>query len=100
MLIVKIIHKIKIKLNKDIAKASNDTKKHKTIITIFLEGFFYRKNISYKKVARDTDYFFLIELICSITRRWNKENDPLCGWDYKKYIRGCPCDKCMKFMGF
>jgi len=59
------------------------------IITVYLNGFSYRKNVNYKKVARDVNNLFLIEYICAIIRLNTKDFEPLCK---NNYAFKCACD--------
>lgn len=48
-------------------------------IEIYLGEFNYRKNVSYKRVARDINDFFLIELFCVMSRGMTKNRKAICG---------------------
>ena len=69
-------------------RAMHRDKKEDCIIEFYAGEFSYRKNVSYKRVAEDVNNFFLIELVCAITRGMRKSRKPLCDENYED----CPLE--------
>ena len=73
VVIMDVEHKIKIRgsnaFSVQRAGASNEIiKRNVSKIIIYLGNFKYRKNVSHKKVAMDLNNYFLVELICALSR--------------------------------
>lgn len=72
---------------------------HDCIIVIYLENFKFRKNVNYKKVAKQMNKYFLYELICAVSRKdvafkTNDLNYTICG--HGGFNHACPIDSVIR----
>lgn len=68
------------------AYAVNTYRDSEFLVEIDLSAFNYRKNASHERIALDIDYYFLIELLCAISRKEGLFQEPWC-----RSI-GCKCE--------
>lgn len=96
---MKIEHIIKLKEPKTStikgAGASNDfMTRTLNRIEIYPRNFNYRNNVSYKRVAENMNNYFLVELICALSREYGNPNFLYCMGNYDH----CPLENIWAIM--
>ena len=90
---MEVEHIIEIKSSKAFsvkgALASNDfIMRNLTRIVIYLENFCYIEKINLLEIAKDMNNYFLIELMCALSREYGNKNFLYCLKDYDN----CPLE--------